>query len=589
MIFHFSVRVAATCGLFLIFGNSQNALAQIEKSGKPFQKMALPAAQQRFNQNAAPLNSNASAAVQLPPLTREQRQQAYAKLLEGQRYLWSLQNLRTQNSFVTNGRLARAALQKCVELNPGLAEGYTALAELAFFTQNNFVESERLAGIAIKLDANNFGSRQLLARIYSSQSGVFNSSPDKTAIDNAIAQWREVARLDPRNAEAWAFLSDFYENTGENEKQLEALRKWGAAANSSDDRFYRAVTRKETLAPEAAAVGLGKILLKNNQPAEALAILSRAIMAEPENLDSVAVFKNALEKAAPEESAKAIGALQEAITANPASPVLIDLLANLQIRAGRLDEAAKLLTTARKRFPENSNLLQLEARILTETNRVDEAVALLRSKIVNKTNQIAVAETLENDFLLNITVSRLFLQAGRGQDAVLAAQQALSLANNSQMTNIAMLTIATAQNAAGDFKAAEFSLREVLKQNPNNAMALNNLGYFLIERNERLPEAMELIKQAVASEPTNPNYLDSLGWANFKLGQITEAEKNLTEAAQLAPNSAAIQHHLGDLYNQKGETEKARNAWRKALSSEKDRGAIEKLKNKLGESKKVKK
>jgi Flp pilus assembly protein TadD len=266
----------------------------------------------------------------------------------------------------------------------------------------------------------------------------------------------------------------------------------------------------------------------------------------------------------------------------------VALLVNLQIQAGRFDDAIKILSNARQRFPDDQSLLQLEASALTETGRVDEGVALLRSKIVNKTKQIAVSETLENDFFLNVTISRLFLQAGRAADAIAAAQQALILANDSRMTTVALMTKATAQNAAGDFKSAENTLREILKQNPNQAMALNNLGYFMIERNERLPEAIELIKQAVDSEPNNPTYLDSLGWANFKLGQFTEAEKNLLEANRLAPNSAAIQQHLGDLYQKQGKTEQARSAWRKALIMERNSAEIKKLKLKLGDSKRSK-
>lgn len=588
MFFRFPISVALTSGLLLFSDDFARAKAQTQPSGNS-EKEIISAPPPRPRPTQTALLPIPAPPAQLPTLSREQRQQGYAKLLEGQRYLWALQNVRTQASSITNGRLARAALQKSVELNPGLAEGYTALAELAFFTQNNSSESERLAGIAVKLDNNNFGSRQLLARIYSGQSDMFGSNPNKAAIENAIAQWREVARLDSRNAEAWAFLSELYASLKDSEKQLEALRKWSAAANPSDERFYRAVTRKETLQPEAAAIELGKALAKNGRNAEALTVLSRAVTENSENADSLTAFREALEKASAEEAAKAINVLQEALAANPISLGLVELLANLQIRAGQIDDAVKLLNQTRKRFPENQNLLELEASALTEANRVDEAVALLRSQIVNKTRQIAVAENLQNDFLLNIKISRLLLQAGRPADAVAAAQQALVLANDSQMTNIALLTTATAQNAAGDFKAAELSLREVLKQSPHNAMALNNLGYFLVERNERLPEALELIKQAVGNEPMNPTYLDSLGWANFKLGQITEAEKNLTDAARLAPNSAAIQHHLGDLYNQQGKTELARAAWRQALTLTKNRSETEKLKIKLGEQKKSKK
>ena len=582
MIFRSITCAVALSGWLLTSGVFYQTEAQNKPSGGPERSTLAPRPAQD-TQTPIP-----TPPVQLPPLSREQRQQAYAKLLEGQRYLWSLQNLRSQTGIVTNGRLARAALQKSVEFNPGLAESYTALAELAFFTQNDSSEIERLAGIAVNLDRNNFGSRLLLARIYSSQSKLFSGNVNKTASEKAINQWMEVARLDPRNAEAWAFLSDFYAQNGQSEKQIAALENWSASANSSDDRFYRFVTHKDSLSPEIATVQLGKALLKNGRPADALAVLSRSISDNPENTEALAAFKAALEKANPEQAAKAVGVLQQAVPANPSNPGLVALLANLQVRAGHFDEAIRIIESARKRFPDDPSLLQIEAGALTETGRVDEGVALLRSKIVNKTKQIAVSDSLESDFILNIAISRLFLQAGRSSDSIAAAQQALTLANDSQMISIALLTAATAQNAAGDFKSAEASLREILKQNPTHAMALNNLGYFMIERNERLPEAIELIKQAVDREPNNPTYLDSLGWANFKLGQLTEAEKNLLDANRLAPNSATTQQHLGDLYQKQGRTEEARGAWRKALELEKNSAEIKKIKIKLGEAKKSK-
>ncbi|MCV5132939.1 tetratricopeptide repeat protein, partial [Escherichia coli] len=78
-------------------------------------------------------------------------------------------------------------------------------------------------------------------------------------------------------------------------------------------------------------------------------------------------------------------------------------------------------------------------------------------------------------------------------------------------------------------------------------IALNNLGYFLLERNERFEEALELIKQAVESDPTNPSFLDSLGWAHFKLGNLDEAEKYLRDAIGIDSSSATIHEHLGDV------------------------------------------
>jgi Tfp pilus assembly protein PilF len=134
------------------------------------------------------------------------------------------------------------------------------------------------------------------------------------------------------------------------------------------------------------------------------------------------------------------------------------------------------------------------------------------------------------------------------------------------MTEAALITLSSAQERAGDLKGSEESLRRILAGDPNNATALNNLGYFLVERNERLTEALEMIQRAVRASPANSSFLDSLGWAYFKLGRLDEAERHLKEAARRNASSVAIHEHLGDLYQRQGKLELARTAWQKALS-----------------------
>lgn len=66
--------------------------------------------------------------------------------------------------------------------------------------------------------------------------------------------------------------------------------------------------------------------------------------------------------------------------------------------------------------------------------------------------------------------------------------------------------------------------------------------------------------------PKNGAYLDSLGWAYFKLGKLDEAEKYLLEAVRIYDYSAAVHEHVGDLYQKRGKSDEARAAWQKALS-----------------------
>lgn len=114
------------------------------------------------------------------------------------------------------------------------------------------------------------------------------------------------------------------------------------------------------------------------------------------------------------------------------------------------------------------------------------------------------------------------------------------------------------------------AFEKLLQVNQDHAAGLNYLGYLWADRGENLPRALQLIQKAVALEPTNGAYLDSLGWVYFRLDRLEEAEENLRAARALNPDDSAIEEHLGDLYERKGQLAKARASWRHALTLKPD-------------------
>jgi tetratricopeptide (TPR) repeat protein len=245
---------------------------------------------------------------------------------------------------------------------------------------------------------------------------------------------------------------------------------------------------------------------------------------------------------------------------------------------GKRQEALTSVRAARLKFPEVAEFLRLEAETLAELGQVEEGATLLRARITGK------VENFDDDYRTYLSIANLYLQAGRGKEAVVAARKLLELAppDQPQLITQALVMLSSAQERAGDTKGAEESLRRILSKTPNDATALNNLGYFLTERGERLPEALDMIKRAVKAEPTNPNYLDSLGWAYFKLGQLDEAERYLNDAARRNTRSSTVQEHLGDLHHKRGQLEQARAFWRKAIGLTTDTSDITRLKSKIG-------
>lgn len=643
---------------------------------------------------------------------RVRRELALAKLLEGQRYMWKSYRLQTQAGKTSQMRLAKPSFESAIELDPTLAEGFTALAELAVALPPGDLEGAiKLASQAIKVNPDNFGGHRLLARFFTIKSRLNDGPVDKLFADKAEVEWREVARLDPRNAEAWAFLSAYAEFKGDMEAQITALRNWVSSAPALEAGFYERRMGGKTLDHDTASLNLAWALARTGKRDEAAAILGELVADNGQNPEAISMLAEVVDSAAGVAAEKIITSLQQAVISNPANVSLIDMLARLQARLGRFDDAValykkhiastgrenkaasstlsvglgelytekdrydesigafenaliirgigensptigedrefvvyvfeKLIHTAklasrpeavkgfierarkilgkddafpdrqmvmflqtqgnrkealtlirslREKRPADTGLLRFEASLLTDLGQVDEALELMKKSRVSppavagslSSGTINVPVPASDEFSDLLFISSLYIRAGRSKNAIEVANQAVSAASGSERRQIGLTALATAQQSGGDFAAAERTLREVLKISPGNPMALNNLGYFLTERGERLSEAAEMIAQALRVDPTNPNYLDSLGWVKFKLGQLDEAERLLMKAARVDVESATIREHLGDVLKAKDQGEKARSLWTWALRLSTDASEIQRLKTKLG-------
>jgi Flp pilus assembly protein TadD len=112
---------------------------------------------------------------------------------------------------------------------------------------------------------------------------------------------------------------------------------------------------------------------------------------------------------------------------------------------------------------------------------------------------------------------------------------------------------------------AEAVYREALAIDPDVPWVLNSLGYMNVLRGVRLAEALDLIRRAVEISPLSPHCLDSLGWALFRLGRLSEAEAALRKA--LARNEGPVLlDHLAQVLSARGELEEALGVWRRAVA-----------------------
>src|SRR5260370_21919504 len=146
------------------------------------------------------------------------------------------------------------------------------------------------------------------------------------------------------------------------------------------------------------------------------------------------------------------------------------------------------------------------------------------------------------------------------------------------------------------FDQAEEEFKKVLSNtspsDPQSAATLNYLGYMNADRGVRLEESLNYIKQALTLEPNNGAYLDSLGWAYFKLGKYEQAEENLTKAESHMSTDPTVHEHLGDLYQKTGRLklaaahwDRAVQEWNKTVPAEQDGEAFAKVQQKLDAAK----
>ena len=129
-----------------------------------------------------------------------------------------------------------------------------------------------------------------------------------------------------------------------------------------------------------------------------------------------------------------------------------------------------------------------------------------------------------------------------------------------------------------DWAPAEADFRKALELNPTQPQVLNYLGYGLVDRGEKLDEALGMIEKAVAADPEQGYIIDSLAWAFFKLGRYAEALDPMERASLLEPVDPVVTDHLGDVYWMNDRKLEARFQWRRALSfepTEKDQARIQ--------------
>lgn len=235
----------------------------------------------------------------------------------------------------------------------------------------------------------------------------------------------------------------------------------------------------------------------------------------------------------------------------------------------------------------------MKAEVYKKYNKVDEYKTIVKSipetsylNLINKVNyaqylltqpkSIEEALTLYDELIKsNPAILQLYINVGdyykndkKFNTAINYYTKGIEQEINNNTLN-AELYFARAQiyDILKNKEMTEKDLEKSIVLNSKNPVVLNYYAYFLLLNNIDYEKAFKLSEQVIAYDPLNPYYLDTYGWAFFKLGKTNDALKMLEYAKAIQPKNSVIIDHLGDIYWSLGRKQEAKYEWKKALKN----------------------
>ena len=254
---------------------------------------------------------------------------------------------------------------------------------------------------------------------------------------------------------------------------------------------------------------------------------------------------------------KAIAAFEDARKLAPDDAAVAGYLIEANIAGKKYGAAVDAARVALAQHPNDLRLTRLEAQALRHAGKADQGISILESAV----------KAHADDPSAYISLAQAYSDADKGVQAVRVLQDAQAKFPSDDGIAFELGSVFDKQKK---FPEAESAFRQVLSRDPDNAIALNYLGYMLAERGERLDESVAYLKKALEIEPENPSYLDSLGWAYFKADKLDLAESNLRRAADQLKTNSVIQEHFGQVLFKLGRYDEAIAAWTRALAGDGD-------------------
>jgi tetratricopeptide (TPR) repeat protein len=397
-----------------------------------------------------------------------------------------------------------------------------------------------------------------------------------TAMNRAgeiLPRLEAAAKNDPKNAPLQYFLADRYREAGQRDKADALYRQ--LLATQPDPQGFGALSA--SLLREKKSDELIQLLGEAFGKPETLQAVQpqiEAIVNDPDYVDELLVAALKLQQADPpklsresrlvlayiankaQKLAKLLPIQRAALRQDPNPQAYRELWVDLY-RAGQYAEAAATLDELIARFPDEKNpqTLAMLAQSRALAGDLEGALAAVEEGLKLDPNE------QEGLRLKGYILGRL----GRNDQAIAFYKDLLErFPNDPEVQKRARSGLSIIYVNMDELDKGEQELEILYQSDPNDAGVNNDLGYLYADRGKNLEQAEAMIRKAVAEEPDNPAYLDSLGWVLFKRGRIQEALPPLEKAAASETVDATILDHLGDVHFKLKDLKKAQVAWKRA-------------------------
>jgi tetratricopeptide (TPR) repeat protein len=465
---------------------------------------------------------------------------------------------------------SEAAYKKALEIDPDNEDALTGLA----MVYSDLGDSKRATELLEKLSAKNPSPRALMALAasyeqvheYALAAGACRRAlaldPSRVEIkqdlarnlaiseqfDEALKLYQELATENPRDPQANLRMSQIYRQQRKLDLARQSLNK--ASEISPDDLEVK--YNESLLLEDEGKLSEAIVVLKGIIDTTAKKSYSKAERDYRAGmLERLGTLYRNLEQFDPAaDSFRQIEALDPDVAARAEAQVI-----DTYRMAKEFAKAQQLSDAAAKKYPNDRTLLAVRASLLADLGKADEAAAELKKTLGGK-----------NDRETYLTLAQVYDKAHNYPEMAKALDASEKLTESKEDKVTVYFMRGAMFERQKRFDLAEKQFREVLVLDPENASALNYLGYMFADQGIRLPEAQQLIEKAVAVEPNNGAFLDSLGWVYFRQNKFKEAEEQLNRSLQMISKDPTIHDHLGDVYFKQGKLKEAIVQWQASLA-----------------------